>query len=294
MSEFFVRLGLRVFRGLAHLPYPVLRAIARLIAPILYLLAVPRRRVALRNLEACWPQKDLASRKRMAKAHFRAFTQSFLDRFIFWYGSPEVIRARCQVQGLEHLQQALGQPLLLLSPHFVGMDAGGLRVQLETRVFGMYARQNSAALNEVMTKGRERFNGTEMLLRTDGIRGALKRLKVGIPFYFCPDMDLGAKDALFVPFFGVPAATVTTLHGLAKITGAKVLPCITEMTPQGYVMHFEPVWDNFPSDDVRADTERMNRYIESAVQRFPEQYLWTHRRFKTRPMGEASFYAAKR
>lgn len=290
MSELLIRLALRFFRALAKLPYPWLQGIGAVLSPLIYCLAVPRRKITLRNLALCFPDWSPEQRTAVAKRHFRAYVQTFLDRFIFWYGSQEDIRRACRVEGLEHLHSNLGKPLLILSPHFVGMDAGGLRLQTEAQLFGMYARQNSAALTHAMTEGRERFNGAKMLLRTEGIRPAIKRIKQNIPFYFCPDMDLGPKDALFVPFFGVPAATVTTLHHLAKMTGARVLPYVTYLGDEGYVARIEPPWENFPSDDVQADVRRMNAFIEQTVLRHPEQYLWSHRRFKTRPPGEPSLY----
>jgi Kdo2-lipid IVA lauroyltransferase/acyltransferase len=294
MLEALIKLGLALLRGISRLPLGMRQTASAALGWLLYYLAVPRRRVTLTNLALCFPDMPEAHRRQLAKRHFRAFVQTFLDRFVFWNGSEAQIRALCQVEGIEHLHAARGKPLLIFSPHFVGMDAGGLRVQLETGVFGMYARQRSATLTQAMTEGRERFNGTEMLLRTLGIRPAIKRIKKNIPFYFCPDMDLGAKDAVFVDFFGVPAATVTTMHRLAKLTGAQILPCITTLTTKGYVMRFAPLWTNFPSDDEVQDTRRMNAFIEQEVLKRPEEYLWSHRRFKTRPPGAAALYANKR
>ncbi len=294
LEETLIKLGLVLLRGLSHLPYPILRRLGAGLAWLLYWLAKPRRLITLTNLRLCFPGWDEPRRVRVAKEHFRAFTQSFLDRFIFWYGSEARIRSICRIEGAEHLQAALGKPLVIFSPHFVGMDAGGVRVQMETQVFGMYARQRSATLTQAMTKGRQRFNQTEMLLRTGGMRAALKRIKQNIPFYICPDMDLGPRDAVFVDFFDVPAATVTTLHRLAAITGAQILPCITLLNASGYVVRFGPVWENFPSKDEVADARRMNAFIELAVQQQPEQYLWSHRRFKTRPPGSPSLYPNRR
>ncbi len=290
MTEALIRLALTGFKALSHLPYGALKALAAVLAPVLWWLAVPRRRVTLHNLALCFPHWSQAERQRIARLHFKLFVRSFLDRFIFWHGSPERIRQMCTVHGLEHLQAAAGKPVLILAPHFVGMDAGGLRIQLETRVFGMYARQRSAALTQAMTEGRQRFNQTEMLLRTEGIRPALRRLRQNIPFYFAPDMDLGARDALFVPFFGVPAATVTTLHRLAQMTGASVIPCVTRTTATGYRMDIGPAWTDFPGTDEQADTRRMNAFIEAQVLLQPQDYLWSHRRFKTRPPGEPPLY----
>jgi len=125
-----------------------------------------------------------------------------------------------------------------------------------------------------------------------GVRAAIASLRSGRPFYYLPDQDYGARDSVFVPFFGVPAATVTGLSRLARITGARVLPCLTRILPggAGYEVTIEPPWESFPSADPVADTRRMNEYIERRVLEMPEQYLWMHKRFKTRPPGEARFY----
>jgi KDO2-lipid IV(A) lauroyltransferase len=180
--------------------------------------------------------------------------------------------------------------VIVLAPHFVGIDAGGIRLLLEhPRLASMYARQKSAVLNDAMTRGRSRFHGT-MLLRNEGLRPAVRWLRDGGAFYFLPDMDLGARDALFVPFFGVSAATVTSVARLARLTGAVVVPLVTRMTDRGYVGVFHPGWTDYPVDDLDAATRQMNVFIEARVLDMPEQYLWTHRRFKTRPPGEASPY----
>jgi KDO2-lipid IV(A) lauroyltransferase len=161
------------------------------------------------------------------------------------------------------------------------MDTGGA---------SMFANQKSRALTELMTRGRSRFRGTRMFVRNDGLRPAIRVLREGVPFYFLPDMDLGARDALFVPFFGVSAATVPSVARLAQITGARVIPLVTTMTEHGYDARFHPAWEDFPGDDLHAATRRMNAFIEDCVRGMPAQYLWTHRRFKTRPPGEAPVY----
>jgi KDO2-lipid IV(A) lauroyltransferase len=183
--------------------------------------------------------------------------------------------------------------VIVLAPHFVGIDAGGIRLLLDhPRLASMYARQKSEVLDEAMTRGRVRFQGT-MLLRNDGLRPAVRWLRDGGAFYFLPDMDLGSRDAVFVPFFGVSAATVTSVARLAKLTGAAVVPLVTRLTDQGYEARFHEAWEGYPGDDLEAATRAMNAFIEARVLEMPEQYLWTHRRFKTRPPGESSPYAAR-
>ena len=224
MSEPLVRFALLLMRAIARLPYPVVRRLGELAGVLAWLLAVPRRRVTRTNLRLCFPHWSEARRRALAREHFRCFMRSFFERFIFWYGSPQRIRRLCRLEGVEHFERHRGQPLILLAPHFVGLDAGGMRLSLEARCASMYAAQKSRALTEAMTRGRTRFNAGRLLLRTEGLRPAVRALREGLPFYFLPDMDLGARDAVFVPFFGVPAATVTSVARLAAITGAAVVP----------------------------------------------------------------------
>ncbi|MBX3613650.1 MAG: lipid A biosynthesis acyltransferase [Burkholderiaceae bacterium] len=277
-------------RAVSRLPYPVVRRLGEFAGSLAWVLAVPRRRVARVNLRLCFPHWSEAQRRAVARGHFRYFMRSFFDRFIFWYGAPERIRRLCRLEGIEHFEPHRGRPVIVLAPHFVGLDAGGIRLSLEAQCASMYAAQKSRALTEAMTQGRMRFNNGRLLLRTEGLRPAVKALRDGLPFYFLPDMDLGARDAVFVPFFGVPAATVTSVARLARITGAVVVPLVTTMADDGYVARFYPAWQDFPGDDLAAATRRMNAFIEERVLEMPAQYLWSHKRFKTRPPGEAKPY----
>jgi len=284
-------LALVLLRAVSKLPYPALRRLGHLGGAIAWRFARDRRRVTLRNLQLCFPQWSDRQREDVARAHFRCFVRSFLDRFILWYAPVARVRALCRLQGAEHYEKHRGRPVVLLAPHFVGLDAGGARMFFETPIVSMYARQKNRVFDAAMTRGRTRLPGASMVLRTDGLRVAVRALRAGIPFYFLPDMDLGARDALFVPFFGVPAATVTSVARLAQLTGAVVVPCVTRMTDDGYVVQLHPAWESFPGEDLYVATRRMNEFIEQRVLEMPAQYLWSHRRFKTRPPGEPSLYA---
>ena len=292
LGERVERFGLAMLRTVSRMPYPALRRFGEVVGSIAWLVAGHRRRVALTNLRLCFPHWSEERRREVARDHFRYFMRSFFERFVFWYGSPERIRSLCRIEGLEHFRAHHGKPMILLAPHFVGLDAGGTRLQVETPVASMYAAQKSRVLTEAMTQGRSRFHTetSTMFLRTEGLRAALRPIRDGVPFYFLPDMDLGPRDAVFVPFFGVPAATVTSVSRLAKIARAKVVPCVTELTRDGYVVRLYPAWEGFPSGDLEADTRRMNEFIEARVLEMPAQYLWTHKRFKTRPPGQPGFY----
>lgn len=292
MSELASRFGLLLLRALSYLPFPVLARLGNAIGWCAWRLARARRLIARANLAACFPKCSPNERLHIERRHFLVFARSFLDRFILWHGSQARIRALCRLEGFHHFEalRNQGRPIIVLAPHFVGIDAGGIRLMIEHPGVGaMYGRQTSEALNDVMTRGRSRFNST-MMLRNDGLRAAVRLLRSGGVFYFLPDMDLGARDAVFVPFFGVPAATVTSVARLARLTGAAVLPLVTELREEGYVSRFYPPWDESTLDDGEQAARALNAFVEARVLEMPEQYLWTHRRFKTRPPGEAPFY----
>lgn len=284
------RFLLVVFRMMSALPYSWLRHIGNMAGVVLYHAVRPRRRVARVNLRACFPGMSERERNAIIRAHCQFFARSFLDRFLLWYRPADYIRKLVRLEDVHHFEEHFGKPLILLAPHFLGMDAGGTRLTIDHTMFTMFANQKNKAFNEEMRKGRSRFSGAVVLQRQDGMRGAIRKLREGIPFYFLPDMDLGARDSLFVPFFGVPAATVTSVGRLAQMTGARVVPCVTTMTDTGYVTRFYPAWENFPGDDPEEAARRMNEFIEARVLEAPAQYLWTHKRFKTRPPGEPDFY----
>jgi Kdo2-lipid IVA lauroyltransferase/acyltransferase len=286
----------RILMGLMwfvhFLPLRLIAAIGNALGALLFWLIPERRRVTRINLELCFPQMPPPEREQLARAHFRAFCRSFLDRAVLWWGSRERVVRMIRIEGLEHLRALNGAPALLLVPHFAGLDAGLTRLVCEVRVAGIYANPKEARLGEWLRRGRGRFGELQQISRQQGVRAALPWIRAGWPFYYLPDQDYGRRGSLFVPFFGVSAATTPGLSRIARLTGAKVLPCVSRMLAggEGYVVSIEPPWDNFPTRDVAADTLRMNQYIETRVLEMPEQYLWMHKRFKTRPEGEARFY----
>jgi KDO2-lipid IV(A) lauroyltransferase len=284
------RLLLSLMRAFAWLPLPALRAAGAGLGWLLHELALPRRRVARTNLEACFPGLSSHERADLVRQTFRLFGQGFLDRAWLWHASPERIRARIRVTGMEHLSSAEAGPVILLAPHFVGLDAAWTRLTLDRRMATIYANQNDPAFNAALKAGRARFNEPVLLSRQDGVRAAFAALRQGMPLYYLPDMDFGARDAVFVSFFGVPAATVTALPRLARLAGARVVPCITRLTPTGYVVTLHPAWPDFPGSSDAEDVARVNAFIERMVETMPAQYHWLHKRFKTRPPGTAAIY----
>ena len=290
MRVLFSRLLVGLLWLLHWLPLPVLRVLGSGLGHLLFAVAGGRRKVALRNLALCFPALSEHERRGLARRHFVAFARAFLDRPVFWWASEARLRRLIRLTGREHLDDPDGRPTILLAPHFVGLDAGGMMMTMSTPLVSVYSNQKNPVFNAVLLAGRLRFNAPVLLSRQDGMRKAIKALKEGYPFYYLPDMDFGPQDSIFVPFFGVPAATVPGVSRLARLTGARVVPCITRLVDDGYEVELLPPWAAYPGEDVEADTRRMNAFIEAQVLRMPEQYFWVHKRFKTRPPGEARLY----
>ena len=284
------RLMLGVMWLLHWLPLPLIRAVGAVVGMVLYVAIPSRRHIVMTNLRLCFPERDDAWRRSIMRDHFVAFGRSALDRALFWWAPETRLRRLITLHGLEHLKSADGRPTILLAPHFVGLDAAGVMMTMSTPLVSIYARQKNPHFDARLLTGRLRFNEPLLLSRQDGMRRVLKALKDGYPFFYLPDMDFGAKDAAFVPFFGVPAATITGVSRLAKLSGARVVPCIARMTAAGYDVTLMPPWEGYPGESLEADTQRMNAFIESEVLKMPEQYFWTHKRFKTRPPGEKGVY----
>lgn len=275
------------------LPLGAQAAIGNALGSALFWLIPERRRVTRINLAKCFPRMDAAARERLARAHFRAFTRSFVERGLLWWAPRARIERLIRLEGLEHLRALGDTPAILFVPHFVGLDAGGTRIAIDVNVAAMFARQKDPRFARLLAQGRTRFGDQRLVSRQEGVRAAIQAMRrERRPLYYLPDLDHGPRNAIFVPFFGVPAATVPGLSRIAKLAGARVLPCVTRMLPggAGYVVSIDAPWEDFPTDDLEADTRRMNAYIERKVLEIPEQYLWMHKRFKTRPPGEASFY----
>ncbi len=286
------RLGVFILWLMHFLPFRVLVWIGTGLGSLLYLFAAERRRVGAINLKLCFPDLSEEARTKLLREHFRMFTRGLIERSILWWSSAEYINSLIRVEGVAHFEAIQGKPAILLTPHFVGMDAGGQWIAQHTDTVCMYANQKNVYLTELLLQKRARFRNQHLYSRQQGLRPILKGMRAGMPFVYPPDQDQGVKDGAFIPFFGVPAATMTSVPRIAQMTGATVLPCITRLLPgaAGYVLTFYPAWENYPSGNDIADTRRMNEFIEQRILEMPEQYFWLHKRFKTRPEGEEKFY----
>ncbi len=288
------RLLLALMWLLHWLPLPLLAALGRGLGLALYALVAERRKVTLTNLGLCFPQLAPAEKSALARRHFMAFGRSILELGLWWWAPPQRIRRLVRVEGGEKLVAYRNKPVILLVPHFVGIDAGWIRLALEHGLVAIYTRQKNRVFEAAMNGGRLRFGNCELASRQEGTRKALKAMKGGRLFHYSPDMDYGPKESIFVAFFGVQTATITGLARLARLTGATVIPVVTRMESSGWQTRYvtqvgEPLAD-FPGSDDLADARRLNAFIEAEVLQSPEQYYWLHKRFKTRPPGEKGVY----
>jgi KDO2-lipid IV(A) lauroyltransferase len=276
------------------LPLPIQAACGRALGRLGWHLVRSRRRVALRNLELCLPELSTAERVRLAKEHFRWLGRSLLERGLLWYAPPERLRRLIRVEGDVHLAERSEKPVMWLAPHFMALDVAGASVLLfqKRKGISIYQRQSDPVLDGALRRGRLRFGNAEIFARDDAGRALFRAIRRGDAFFNLPDMDFGTRDAAFVPFFGVAAATLLAPSRMARALDMVVQPVVAEIQPggEGYRVRYEAPWTGFPSDDAVADAARMNRWIESEIRRNPAQYLWVHRRFKTRPPGEPPLY----
>jgi Kdo2-lipid IVA lauroyltransferase/acyltransferase len=279
------------FMWLVHfLPLRAIAAVGNVTGAILFWLIPERRKVTRINLEKCFPQMPAHERERLARAHFRAFCRAFVEQGILWWSPRERIQRLVRLEGLENLKSLSSSKIIVFAPHFVGFEATLARLSLEFPIGLMYSRQKDPLFEARLLRGRTRF-GSVMFPRQAGIKTAIRVIESGMLYYYLPDLDFGPKRSVFVPFFGVPAATVIGLAYIARITGAAVVPCVTRMLPRGgYLARLYPAWSGFPSGDDHVDARRMMAFIEERVLEMPEQYFWLHKRFKTRPEGEQKFY----
>jgi Kdo2-lipid IVA lauroyltransferase/acyltransferase len=264
--------------------------LGNLLGDLLWWFVLPRRRVTLANLAACFPQLPEGERRRIARRCFRNIARSALDHSVLWKSGRAPLEAYVRIEGIEHVASDGNRPLIVVAPHFVGLDAGGLRLSASVRGITIYSRQKNPVWDDWLYRIRARFGVTLVARQGADMRGVIRAVKEGEPLYYLPDMDLGATNSMFVPFFGVPAATIPMVSRIARMTGARVAMGVTEMTDDGYILHVEPPWADYPGASVEEDTARMNRELERWVLRMPDQYLWTHKRFKTRPPGAPSIY----
>ena len=294
MSAGLASATIAMLRVMFWLPDGLQWRIGRGIGQLLYWIARSRREVVRRNLDACFPGMPPRERARLAQSHFRALGAAMVDLGNLWWADALILRARHTLLGREHLDAQLkaGRPVIVLGFHCVGIEAAGVRLAMDYKMTAFYTRQSNPAMDQWLRRARSRFIPPHLLRKDDGGRALVKSIRSGAPVYYLPDMDYGPRDSIFVPFFGVRAATITGLSRLARLAGAVIVPCVTRQLPagKGYETTLGEPWSNFPTGDDVADARALNAWLESVILTQPEQYYWVHKRFKTRPPGEPSIY----
>ena len=262
--------------------------LADFLASVTWFVLARRRKIALTNLRLCFPEWSEQKRVETAKGVFRNLIRAALDHSVLAKGSKDQVLDMVKFEGKEQFEALCKtEKVIIVAPHFVGLDAGGVAMNTIVRGASLYQTQSNPVWDKWAFEARKRFSDPVLIPKSNSaMKEVIRALRASLPFYYLPDMDHGARNSVFVPFFGVQAATLPMVSKLAKLTGAKVIWGIAETTPEGYTMHLS----NFPTNDATADTLRLNQELEQFILKHPDQYLWTHRRFKTRPEGEPSVY----
>ncbi|MEP7096603.1 MAG: LpxL/LpxP family Kdo(2)-lipid IV(A) lauroyl/palmitoleoyl acyltransferase [Dokdonella sp.] len=251
-----------------------------------------RRAVVERNLLLCFPELSAAQRATLLEKNFRDAGAMLAEFALAWLGSTRAIgRIPVSFEGLEHLEaaRAAGQGVLLVGAHFSHLELCARLVSQHIRIAGMYREHDDDAFEWAIKRARLRY--ADAMFTKSELRQSVRHLKSGGILWYAPDQDMRGKDVVFAPFFGVRAATITATHHLARLSGAKVIAFFHRRRDDGgYAIRLEAPLANFPSTDALADTTRVNACIECMVREAPSQYLWMHKRFKTRPHGEATIY----
>ena len=285
-------IGLGVVRLIAKLPYRALMALGRGLGHLTAHLPGARRRVAQRNLVLCFPELSDPERARLMRRNLADLGLMFAEFAFAWFGSDRAIaRVPCKIEGLEHLERcrAQGRGMLLVGAHFSHLELCARLVSQRIRIAGMYRVMDDPVFERAVLHARLHY--ADAMFTKDELRASVKYLKRGGTLWYAPDQDMRGKDSVFAPFFGVPASTLTATHHLARLSGAAVIPFFHRReTHGGYTIRLEASLADFPSADIVADTARVNACIERMVREAPEQYLWVHKRFKTRSQGMAALY----
>lgn len=288
-------LAIGVLQLIVHLPYRLQLAIGRAVGRAFRTVSRYRRGIVATNLSLCFPEHSPAERLRLEKACFASLGCSLIETATGMWGPQRLLNKHGFITGLEHLEQAAqqGKGVILLSGHFCSVDFAGRILLKHFPACFTYQELRNPVFNRVVPRARDKY--AREIIHRHNTRGFLKALRAGLVVWYAPDQDQSRKNSVFAPFFGIPANTLTATTKLVKLTGAAVLPFLVERLPdaRGYALTIQPPLEGFPGDSETADATRINALIEAQARKHPEQYLWLHRRFKTRPQGEPKLYPQK-
>ncbi|MCG6968237.1 MAG: LpxL/LpxP family Kdo(2)-lipid IV(A) lauroyl/palmitoleoyl acyltransferase [Gammaproteobacteria bacterium] len=287
-----VWLGIGIVKTIPLLPYRVMLRLGRAMGNLMYRLMPRRRRIGAVNLKLCFPELSQAERKELLKRNFQSVATAGLETALAWWAPDKKLRPLAHYHGIQHFKDAIasGKSVILLTAHFTCLEIGARMLLMEQQYAGMYKRHRNELLEAVISRSRSRH--CKIAIQQDDIRGFLRLLKNKVPVWYAPDQDLGLNRSVFAPFMGIPTATITAASRFAKMTDAVVVPYFPTRRDDGngYDIEILPPLKNFPTGDDVTDATTINRLIEEHARKTPAQYLWLHRRFKTRPPGEPSVY----
>ncbi len=283
-----------LLRLICLLPLPALQNIGSVLGIFIYRVVASRRRAARINLKQAYPDFSDQQINALNKKAFRSLGISVFETALAWFSKSETLQKICIIEGKEHLDKAMAKNkgVLLLTGHFTTLDMGGHLIGTYVSKYNaVFKKAHSPLFNALMVHYRSKMG--DELIETKNVRGIIRGLKKGHATWFGPDQDFGDQDIVFTPFLGGIASTLTATAKIAKMTGAAVVPFYPVRLAQGkgYKLIVLPALDNFPSDDIEADSARVNRIIENMVYDCPEQYLWLHKRFKTQADRKTNIYA---
>ena len=289
-----VWLGFGLMRAACVLPFPLHIRLGRLLGRAIYRLAPGRRAIALRNLELCFPEFTEAEIGALLKRHFESFGASIAEVSLAWWAGPRMRRDRITFSGGEHIDAALakGKGVILVAAHYTAFEMAVPAMHAwRDRLCGMYRPNDNNLANELIIRGWER--GLAQTIPKRNVRGMIRALRDNMLVWYAPDQGYRRKNSALVRFFHELAPTSTTTSRIAKATGATVILLSAHRLPDdsGYIVEAHAPLENFPSEDPEADTRRINEMIEEGIRKAPDQYYWTHRRFKKRPHPLPDLYA---
>jgi KDO2-lipid IV(A) lauroyltransferase len=288
-------LALNLLRLFSFLPYSIVVPFGYGLGWLAAHIPNERAHVVKTNLRLCFPSLSESEINALALEHWKLFGRSVIERSRIWLGTGEQIRAMVEIESAIPLGDR--KPRLLINPHFVGLEGGfmALSVMAKERGWmggaGLYQKMKSPFFNQKMIEWRNRFGG-KSIERQSRLRDLIREIQTGNFIFIAPDIDLGPRDSVFVPFFGIQTSTITSVSRLAQLSGAEVCLMTTTLNTNrsGYICRISAPLENFPSDDPSNDAARLNQCIEALVRERPAEYYWVHKRFKHRPPGEASLY----
>jgi KDO2-lipid IV(A) lauroyltransferase len=285
-----------IFAGLrliSLLPYRAAMGVGRLFGDLLLFISGSRQKAVDTNLARCFPEKNIDERNRIKIECYRNMGSSVIEMAMCWWWSDDKLRPLVDIEGREHLDAVLasGRGAILLTGHYTSLEIGGRLLTLFMPLQGMYRTQRNLMFDSYLYTRRQSY--LVDIVSRKSTRQLIKGIRKQVPTWYAPDQDFRRERNVFAPFMGIAAATISASSRMAQTANAAMLPYYPERKQDGtgYILHIGAPLDDFPSDDEISDASAINRSIETWVREFPENYMWIHQRFKTRPPGEAPFYS---